>query len=222
MIDLDLTGRARELLGAFPTEFLNLERDEQVASVALYRLLAAGCPVDPQRLAAAVGIPVQRIGEMLDGWPGVYRDDGGGVVGYWGLGLAEMDHRFEVVGGCELFTWCAWDTLFIPEILGKAARVRSACPVSGLEIRLMVTPTGIEGVEPAGTSVSFLRPEDGKISEDVIGNFCRYVHFFCSEEAGLEWSAEYDGTFVLSLQEAYHIGKVKNLLQYGEGLFAGG
>ena len=67
-----------------------------------------------------------------------------------------------------------------------------------------MSPEGIEGVEPAGTSVSFLRPEEGKIREDLIGHFCHYVHFFCSEQAGMEWSAEHKGTFILSLREAHY------------------
>src|SRR2546422_6561781 len=52
----------------------------------------------------------------------VYPDDEGRVLGFGGLAAAPMHHRLEV-DGRTLWTWCAWDSLFIPEILGKRARV---------------------------------------------------------------------------------------------------
>ena len=30
----------------------------------------------------------------------------------------------------KLYTWCAWDTLFIPALLGSRAQVKSICPVT--------------------------------------------------------------------------------------------
>ena len=51
--------------------------------------------------------------------------------------------RFEV-DGHTLSTWCAWDTLFIPEILGCSARVTSADPENGETVHLVVTPGRIE------------------------------------------------------------------------------
>ena len=41
------------------------------------------------------------------------------------------------------YAWCAWDTLFLPARLGQAARVTSACPVTGELITLTVTPEGL-------------------------------------------------------------------------------
>ena len=52
------------------------------------------------------------------------------VLGFGGLATMPMHHRFEV-DGRELSTWCAWDSLFIPEILGRSARVASLDPENG-------------------------------------------------------------------------------------------
>jgi alkylmercury lyase len=41
-----------------------------------------------------------------------------------------MHHRFEI-NGLTLWTWCAWDSLFIPEILAQTARVASRDPETG-------------------------------------------------------------------------------------------
>lgn len=50
----------------------------------------------------------------------VYPDGEGRVLGFGGLTVAPMHHRFEV-GGRILWTWCAWDSLFIPGTLGRQA-----------------------------------------------------------------------------------------------------
>ena len=72
----------------------------------------------------------------------IYTDNQGRVVGFGGLAAAPMHHRFEVEGR-ELSTWCAWDSLFIPEILGRPARIASPDPENGETVRLVVTPERI-------------------------------------------------------------------------------
>jgi alkylmercury lyase len=66
-----------------------------------------------------------------------------------------MHHRF-AVDGRELSTWCALDSLFIPEILGRSAQVTSADPESGGTVRLTVAPERIEQVEPNDAVMSFI------------------------------------------------------------------
>ena len=148
---------------------------------------------------------------------GVYRDEAGRVVGYWGLAISEMSHRFEV-NGRRLSTWCAWDTLFIPELLGKVAQVESLCPVSGKAIRLSVGPDGLRSVEPEGTVVSFLAPDESGFRRDVISAFCHYIHFFSSAEVGADWLERNPGTFLVSLPDAFRLGRMKNQMQYKEVL----
>jgi hypothetical protein len=41
--------------------------------------------------------------------------------------------------GVTLYAWCAWDTLFIPELLGRTARVESSC-LETKKVRLSVAP----------------------------------------------------------------------------------
>ena len=45
---------------------------------------------------------------------------------------------------------------------------------------------------------------------DVIESFCHFVHFFSSRDAGETWTAEHDGTFLLSLEEAFELGRMVN------------
>ncbi|MGH7408236.1 MAG: organomercurial lyase, partial [Candidatus Methylomirabilales bacterium] len=100
----------------------------------------------------------------------------------------------------------------------KTARVESSCPVTGDRIRLTVTPEGVEQLDPAGAVMSFLTPEEVKFRENVILHFCHYVYFFSSPEAGSRWVSEHPGTFLLSVNDAYDLGRRKNQAQYTDAL----
>jgi hypothetical protein len=116
----------------------------------------------------------------------VYADDQGRVRGFGGLAATAMHHRFEV-DGRALSTWCAWDSLFIPEILGRPARASSIDPESGEIIRLVITSERIESVEPIGTLMSFIRPDAhvfGTSAANVIAKFCHFIFFFASRSSG--------------------------------------
>ena len=81
-------------------------------------------------------------------------DDHGRVVAFSGLSLTPTAHRFTVAGR-TLYTWCAWDTLFLPALLGQSARVESPCPITGTAVRLEVEPSGVRDVDPEEVWVSF-------------------------------------------------------------------
>ncbi|MBI3023518.1 MAG: hypothetical protein HYY68_07325, partial [Thaumarchaeota archaeon] len=148
--------------------------------------------------------------------PGVYYDDTRAVIGFWGLALPEMPHRFQV-DGRTLYTWCAWDSLFIPEILRKTARVESTDPVTNEKISLVVEPEGVKELEPTDTVVSFLAPNRA-FDADIIQSFCHFVHFFGSRASGDRWSSEHKGTLLLSVDQAHELGRLTNTRNFGEAL----
>ena len=201
------------LLDAFP----KLDDAKRKVALATYRRLARGVPAPPAEIAADVGADPDEVRRILGDWVGVYTDDEGRVIGFWGLAIPRMKHRFEV-DGVRLHTWCAWDALFLPELLGKTARVESACETSGWPVRLTVSRTAVESAEPASPVLSFLAPEASRFQGDVIKNFCHYVHFFRSREDGEAWVARNPGTFLLTLDEAVELARQKNRLQFGAAL----
>ncbi|HEB73122.1 MAG TPA: alkylmercury lyase [Nitrospirae bacterium] len=190
-----------------------LSDNERRVSLKLYRLLAHGSPVAAEQIAQTLNIPLAIVKNILDGWPGVYYNNEGLITGYWGLSISKAGHRFEV-DGVELSTWCAWDTLFIPAIIGKTAHVETTCPVTKETISLTVWPDGIRSVAPPDIHVSFVTPDAGKFNEDIINNFCHLVYFFSSKEAASQWASEHEGTFTLTLDEAFELGGRKNEMQY--------
>ena len=184
-----------------------LDTDEQRIVMATYRLLAKGARVTADAIARALDLPVGRVEEALSSWPGVYRDDDGRVVGFWGLALAKLEPEYRLlVDGKTSYAWCALDTLFIPAYLGKAVRVETTCPVTGAAVSLVVDGKGVRELTPSGAVVSVVIP-NGPFGYDVIESFCHRVFFFASEEAGRSWAAEHEGTTLQSVQEAFELGQ---------------
>ncbi len=199
------------VVNAFP----KLSRQEGRISLHIYRLLAEGQPVSQARLASVLDLPIEVIDDTIGQWPAVYRDEENRIIGYRGLALREMAHRF-MVNGRTLYTWCAWDTLFIPAILNQTARVESVCPETGRVVRLTVEPQGFAELDPLGAVVSFVTPEAIKVRENLIASFCHYVHFFASPGAANKWVAAHPGTFALSMDEAFTLGRQQNAARYGD------
>ena len=86
--------------------------EEQRVAVALYRELAKGKPVDAGQLGRVPGAESRALLQRPAIRRFVYSDDKGRVLGFGGLAATPMHHLFEVEGR-SLWTWCAWDSLFI-------------------------------------------------------------------------------------------------------------
>jgi alkylmercury lyase len=182
------------------------ETDRQIAT-AIHRQMSLGKPVEPAAVAHAVGIRVDHVEARLASWPGVYRDEGGRIAGFWGHAIAALDPEYRLVAdGQTTYAWCALDTLFIPGIIGKSIRVEASDPVSGQPISMLVDRDGARTVSPAGALVSMVVP-DGPFDYDVIESFCHRVLFFASEETGAQWIAEHPDTTLLSVADAFEVGR---------------
>lgn len=155
---------------------------------------------------------------IVDRWPGVFSDSERRLIGYWGLSVAaayRSPHQL-TIDGQGLSAWCAWDTLFLPELLGKPGEVESRSP-GGDVVKLIVTPADVDHVEPTDAQVSFLMPDAAELQKDIVNTFCHFVHFFPSRPAGEAWAAQHPaGTFILSVAEAHEIARLKNRAQYGD------
>lgn len=202
----------RRILEVFPS----LEPDSRRVAVQLYRLLAKGESVARQTLANAAEVSLERVNEILQGWSGVFYD-GDKIQGFWGITPKEFSRHLYTSNGRTNYAWCAWDTLFLPEILGSEAEIQSTCPESGEIIRLDVSPDGVLHVEPHNAVMSILEPTDD-VTEDVVGKFCHFVYFFPSMEIAARWIAKNPGTRLISIKDAFELGKRRNQGQFQEAL----
>jgi alkylmercury lyase len=197
--------------------------EEQRFALALYKEIAKGQPVDDAQAGRALGISVAESRALLQRNPlksFVYRDERGRILGFGGLAAAPMHHRFEV-DGRMLSTWCAWDSLFIPEILGRPARIASSDPESGELVSLIVTPDRIKSAEPRDAVVSFVLPDAevfGTSAANVMAKFCHFIFFFSTRLSGERWVAKHPGTFLYSLDEAFVLARRLNAKNFGTEL----
>ena len=191
-----------------------LDPDQQRIALGIYRLLADGEPLSPVTAAAQLSVGTADVERTLNGWPTAVRDNQGRVTGYGGLALAETAHRLDVDGRL-LYAWCAWDTLFLPGLVGASAQVSSTCPASGEPIALRVSPAGVDSAVPQSTLVSMIVP-DQPFGDDVIDRFCCHVRFFSSEQAADPFLGE--RAFTLTLSEAFKLGRLANHIVFHDVL----
>lgn len=183
------------------------KRDQQIAA-AVHRAMSKGEPVEPEAIARVGGVSLDQVNERLNTWPGVFRDDSGRVVGFWGHAIEKLDPEYRLVAaGKTTYAWCALDTLFIPGIIGYEVRVEASDPISGEPVSLVVDRAGTRDVTPTGALVSMVIP-DGPFGYDVIESFCHRVLFFASQETGDKWVDAHEGTMLLPVDQAFEVGRV--------------
>jgi alkylmercury lyase len=204
----DFEAVAAYILALFPP----LAEAEQRVALALYRLLAEEGAASAASVARAASVPLVDAERMISGWSGVQRERDGTIFGYGGLTSRETAHRMRF-GATTRYAWCAWDTLFIPQLLQKTAYVESICPASGERLALVVRP---DGIEAAGSArfVSLVAPDPQEAAADIVSHFCCHVHFFASEAAGREWTSSRPGTVLATLAQAWQLGRQRNARRY--------
>jgi alkylmercury lyase len=188
-----LSTLADSLVGTFPA------CDDAPLARALLRDLAKGRPVAPPTAETDLTAALAR-------WPNVELDEHRRVIAFSGLSLAPTAHRL-TLGERQLYTWCAWDTLFLPALLDQTAQVESICPVTGMAVRLTVDPSGFRDVDPEELWVSFPAPATTSTA-DLTRTFCCHVHFLADRPAADEWLTRHAGTTALTLPDAFELGRL--------------
>jgi hypothetical protein len=154
--------------------------------------------------------------ELVEGslrpWPLVLWDAQQRVVGFWEVHAEQIFPTRPIeVDGATAYAWCAWDTLFITEILGCPTQVTSTDPENGDTVQLGVTPVGVISVDPGG-AVSLLLPDEG-LSDDALQRFCHKVHFFTSPEPAEAWIERRSSLLHITIDEAFELGRFTNRLR---------
>ncbi len=177
-------------------------KDSAKLFVVLVRELAAGRPVPRMAVADILNWSAGTLADTLEHSTGIEYDDHGNIVGY-GLTLRKTAHVFEF-NGRRLYAWCALDTLMFPMLIGGTASVSSRCAETGTPIALTVSPDGIQEVQPVGTALSLVLPQE---VGDIRQSFCCHVHFFASVKAAEAWAATRQRLSIVSVEEGFAIGR---------------
>lgn len=185
----------------------------------IYRSIAAGEPVTPEYVAKATGFPVKDIAPTFDDLRNGGSDFNaeGNLVGFM-LSLVPTQHEFKL-NDHDLYTWCAFDALFLPGFLGETAGIRSVCPATGKTIQLTVSPDGIEDPSPIDVVLSLTVPgisaacapgEKGGAA----GASCSSIDFFVNRKVAEDWLGPDTDLAILSLDEAWHVAYEARIKPY--------
>jgi len=193
----------------FPPRF---DADESRLLIKLLQLVAAGNPV-PRSMAdltaTRLEIPLDKAASLVD--RNCELDTDGNIVGILGLSQRNHPHQFRV-NGRAFSTWCAWDALFLPALLGQTAEVESTCRATKAAIQARIAPDEVETIQPSEAVVSIALPKvNGKsrTSDEIRNTFCCHVHFFVSPEAATKWiSAKNPDLKVLSVKDGFELGRL--------------
>ncbi len=172
----------------------------------LAQFLVQGRPVAPELLVSLLHRELDEVRSILRAHPELEYDAQGNLVGS-GLTLVPTAHQFQVEQRI-LFAWCAFDTLTYPVGLHLSAQVTSRCPVTGRSIHLTVTPEQVLDLDPAEAQVSLVVDVAAERCHNVREDVCNYGHFFASREAATPWQAAHRQAVILSVEEAYQVGKL--------------
>lgn len=133
------SSRVAEIAATILEHSPTVTSDGRRVALATHRLLAGGAPVGGPADRGTSGLEGSAVQALQDSRPGVFRNDAQPVVGSWDLSIAELwPHGCtSTASGVRL---CAWDTLFLPALLGQPADVRSRSPLDGEPITVRVSP----------------------------------------------------------------------------------
>jgi alkylmercury lyase len=169
---------------------------------ALIPLLARGYPVSLEELAVAIEKPLADVTAVIHQHMNIEYDEAGRIIGA-GITLQPTPHQL-FLDGRTLYTWCALDALLYSPLLGRPVQVKSPCAATGVPIHMVVTPTGVEEVDPPDAVVSILKPQKGLPIRQA---FCNDVNFFHSADAAGSWLAEHPEAAVVAVADAYQLGQ---------------
>jgi len=204
----------KALASAFIAATPPLNAQEQWVSLTLYGLLFEREPVAIETLAEATNIPSSAIKALLKGWPGVHYDEVQHIIGYWGLTISPTQHQLFTEGNKTLYTWCAWDGLFIPPLVKQAVFFETHCPMSKQKITLQLDAMGKIDSLNSEYVMSFLQPNAIQFDSDVISKFCHFIYLFNNTTSAKEWLTQNTHCLLVSLPEALTLSQLKNQHQY--------
>lgn len=192
------------------------EKELMLQWFQIQKLLLAGRPVSPERIAATLQISRQEVIDMLN-HSGAELDDKGNLVGL-GLSVVPTQHSYQI-NGRQLYVWCAGDAIMFPIFHQASAVIESPDPISGEKVRLTGTPEGAREVEPDTAVVSWVPGTLG--FENVRANFCNYTNFFTSVETASQYVARYPDLIIAPIDAVFQLGKLFTEREPYKSLIAG-
>ncbi len=199
--------------------FLSGEEHLIPLTLALYRRLSIGLPVMQSALADDMNLPVNVVNTFISELPKstMDTDRNSAIVAFGGLSLTPANHTF-LIEDQTLHTWCVFDALFLPQLLGKSATCMTICPTTERQIKIELTPTAIASTDPSKPVMSIVAPDRDACCANLRGAFCDHVNFFADEDTFRQWAGNRTDVIGVSLDEAQELAHLRNHYTYGQHL----
>ena len=195
--------------------------DARLALAVLERI-AAGAAVSRDELvtlarAAAGGTAAEGDGDPAEAEERAERvaalaelDPSGAVVGIHGLSLEPTAYTLALAEG-DRGTWCALDTLFLPPLLGRSARVDATCAVTGAPVSVGVTADGhVRDPAPATLTLTVPVPDPDappRTHGELRATFCAYSRYAAHPDAADALVRERGDLTAVDLKDGALIGR---------------
>ena len=171
----------------------------------LFPLLAQGKPVSPTQLAQIAGIDVPTVEQVLiEGHTD--RDMQGNVIELFGILQTPTLHRIQVGDVC-LFSCCALVSQMVPLLLSQTATIELVDPIGHGLVRLTISPTGIQSVEPYSAVSTLVLTSAEQVLKDVRSAFCMHVHHFPDTNSAQEFVNIDQRRYIVSIQQLHEAAR---------------
>ena len=164
----------------------NLNKEECQISKFLYQKLALGRSVPIETIASELQKPIQEIQDHLKQMTYIEYNRTSEISAYRGVTLNQTQH-YVFHNNSKIYTWCAFDTLFLADLLVEPVGISSNCPTCRKVIAFKVTDRDLTNLKDSDIVMSFIIPNKVDYCENLQNAFCCKVHFFCNEQCGHEW-----------------------------------
>ena len=187
----------------------DLNKDERRISKFLYQNLALGKSISVGTIAKFLQIPLQDTRAHLKQMKYVEYDAAGEISAYRGVTLNPTKH-YLVHNNVNIYTWCAFDTLFLAELLAEPVRIFSNCPTCGKAVACEISDRNLINSIDSALVMSFIIPSKVDLSDNLQNAFCCKVHFFCNQQCGNEWLNLSPEIVFFDLVESLEIARERN------------
>lgn len=170
-------------------------------SKLLYLSLAKGKPIGKDEICESLGYTKNQLNSVLKTIPCI-EFEGDEIVAYRGVTVQNSLYEFIHNGG-KFFTWCAFDSLFMYDLIPGAKRIKSTCPSCSESISITESTIGETMVK-----MSFVLPKEVDYESNLKSSFCCNVSFYCSDICASQSTA--NECKVFTLQEGLIIAQKRN------------
>src|SRR5438445_12766070 len=112
--------------------------EERIVALEIYKALSATGTISVAGLSERTRLAASRVEAIVSSQTGVFRDERGDVVGFWGLTAQPVSKHVLRINGQTRYAWCAWDCLFIPGYFGQSVQVHTYCCGPGTTVEVTV------------------------------------------------------------------------------------